>query len=132
MGILWRGKKLFCGKPWTFTEYSCDEDTIYVRQGVLSIKEEQVSFYRVLDVSMQQSFTDRLFNQGTIILNTTDVNNRKFVLEKIGNPSRVRSLINSQVEKARRKTHIRTNEYYNPNMYEEDFDNSDFSEDEYY
>lgn len=133
MSILWRGKKLICGKPITFTEYSCDETTIYVREGVLSKREEQVSLYRIIDISMQQSFIDRLFNQGTIILNTTDVNNRIFEIKSVANPSKVRNLINKRVEAIRSERVIRTHEYYSPVDYDRnDYENDGFSEDEYY
>ena len=113
MGIIWSGKKQFLGKPWTFTEYSIMDDVIFVKKGMLSIQEEQVAFFRVVDVSLKQTFIDRLCNQGTVILRTTDANNKTLLLEKIGKPGEVRNIINKQVEIARRKANIRTNEYYN-------------------
>lgn len=114
MGILWEGKKQILGKPWTFTKYSVDEEMLYVRKGMLAISEEQVALYRIIDISMQQTLLDRLFNQGTLILNTTDANERTILLEKISNPSRVKNIINNNVEKCRRRVNISTNEYYNP------------------
>ena len=50
MGILWEGKKQILGKPWTFTKYSLDEEMLYVRKGMLSINEEQVALYRIIDI----------------------------------------------------------------------------------
>ena len=67
--IIWRQRKrLWCRLPWTFTIYSFSKDRFFVEKGMLSKKYEELRFYRVLDISMQKSFLQRIFGLGSIFL----------------------------------------------------------------
>ena len=71
--IIWRQRKrLWCRLPWTFTIYSFSKDRFFVEKGVLSKKYEELRFYRVLDISMQKSFLQRIFGLGSIFLMSND------------------------------------------------------------
>lgn len=110
MQAIWEGKTLHLGKPISFTKYKIDKERVYVRQGLLNIVEEQVPLYRVLDISLKQSFLDTIFKQGTLILHTSDLTEKAFIMKNIGNPSEVRDMLNEFIEKRRVDTRVRTGE----------------------
>lgn len=115
MGILWQSKKLHFGKPLSFTNYYVEDGAVCKTSGLIHIVEDQVQLYRVLDIQLRQDILDKLFNQGTIVLYTSDKNNKEFVLEKVHNPNEVKRKLNMWIEKARREINIRTGELINSN-----------------
>ena len=59
-------KRIFCGLPWTFTTYTLTSDRLFIETGVLGKHEDEVRLYRILDISLSRSFSQRIFGLGTI------------------------------------------------------------------
>ena len=66
---VWSDKKrtLF-GLPLSFTRYFLTETKFITRRGLLSLEEDELELYKVVDKKMQLSFWQRLFGCGTIVL----------------------------------------------------------------
>lgn len=70
---VWKDRKrtLF-GLPWSFTRYYLTEDKLIIETGFLSRREEEIRLYRILDITLQRPFAQRLFGLGTVHLCTAD------------------------------------------------------------
>ena len=66
--ILWKDRKriLFLGLPWSFTRYSVSKDRFFISKGFFSVKDDEVRLYRIMDISLERSFMQRLVGVGTI------------------------------------------------------------------
>lgn len=122
MDILWSDKKrlLLFGLPWTFTKYTCTPEKFITNSGVLSTKEEEVRLYRIMDLTLERSFWQRIFGLGTIICDTVDKSTPKLVIQNVRDVRQVKELISEAVEQERVKKRVSSREYMA--MSEEDED----------
>lgn len=59
--LLWTDRKRnWLGLPWSFTVYGLTENRLFIKTGMLSIHEDEVRLYRILDVSLRRSFWQRI------------------------------------------------------------------------
>ena len=96
---LWTGKKrtLF-GLPWSFTTYTLTDNCLFIRSGFLTVREEEIRLYRVMDVTLKQSFRERLFGLGTIHLCTSDQSTPEVDIRRIKNAREVRTILSDRAE----------------------------------
>lgn len=113
MDILWSDRKrwTFFGLPWTFTKYTCTPEKFIVESGFLSTKEEEIRLYRIMDLTLERSFIQRLFGLGTITCDTVDKSTPKLYIKNIKEPRRVKELISEAVEEERVKKRVSSREY---------------------
>ncbi len=104
-------KRIWCGLPWTFTVYSFDQERFYLKTGMLNQKEDEVRLYRILDVSIQRSFMQRIFGLGTIVVNSSDRSLKKFEIKNIKNVKEVKEELSDLVEKERDRKRISAREF---------------------
>ena len=99
---LWSGKKrAIFGLPWTFTRYTLTETCLFIRSGVLNVREEEIRLYRVLDVTLRQTLGERLFGLGTIHLCSSDQTAPEIDIKRIKHPKEVRTLLSDRAETER-------------------------------
>ncbi len=112
MNILWSDRKrwTFLGLPWTFTKYTCTPEKFVVESGIFSTKEEEIRLYRILDLTLERSFWQRIFGLGTICCDTVDKSSPKLVIKNIKNPRNVKELISEAVEEERMKKRVSSRE----------------------
>ncbi len=114
--ILWKSRKrLWCGLPWTFTVYSFDEERLYVEKGFLSKRQDELRLYRVLDLSVVRSFSQRIFGMGTILIKSSDKSLGDFELTNIKNVMDVKEQLSELVEVNRDKKHVVSREFMGDN-----------------
>lgn len=107
VNIIWQDKKRWAGKPWSFTRYYLAEKPgswvkLLTSIGFLSVVQEEVNIYRVYDLSVMTTFTNRWFNTGTITL-YCNVNNMPEVrLVRVKDPYKVRDMLADLIEKERK------------------------------
>lgn len=101
--ILWKDRKrlLFFGLPWTFTRYSVTKDRFFVSKGLLSVKDDEVRLYRIMDMSLTRSIFQRMFGLGTIMVCSGDKSLGDFVIKNIKQPQQTKELLSDLVEKQR-------------------------------
>ena len=99
---LWSGRKrAIFGLPWTFTKYRLTETCLYITTGVFNVREEEIRLSRVLDITLRQSFGERLFGLGTIHLCTSDQTAPEIDIKRIRHPKEVRTLLSDRAEEER-------------------------------
>ena len=112
MNILWSDRKrwTFLGLPWTFTKYTCTAEKFIVESGIFSTKEEEIRLYRILDLTLERSFWQRIFGLGTICCDTVDKSSPRLVIKNIKNPRNVKELVSEAMEKERMKKRVSSRE----------------------
>ena len=113
MDILWSDRKrwTFLGLPWTFTKYTCTSEKFIVESGVFSKKEEEIRLYRIMDLTLERSFVQRLFGLGTITCDTVDKSTPKLCIKNVKDSRRIKELISEAVEEERVKKRVSSREY---------------------
>ena len=73
INYVWTDKKrtLF-GLPLSFTRYFLTETKFITRTGFLSVEEDEIDLYKIIDKKMRKPFLQRIFGCGTIIIYSKD------------------------------------------------------------
>ncbi len=111
--ILWKDKKrtLF-GLPLSFTTYSFDEERLFIQEGFLSVKEDEVRLYRIMDLTLKRSFWQRIFGVGSIECCSADKSMGDFVIKSVKNSKEVKEQLSQLVEKQRDLKRVTGREYF--------------------
>lgn len=128
--IIWTDKKrLWCGLPWTFTRYSLSADRLFIKRGIFTIREDEVRLYRIRDISLRQSFIQRIFGLGTINISSSDSTMGNFQLINIKKSRNVKEMLSDTVETERERKRVSMREFVGygemDGMDDMDFDNFD-------
>ena len=107
---LWKDRKRYFGLPLSFTRYSLSEDRLFVSEGFLNLKDDEVLLYRVRDIDTRRSLWQRLFGVGTVIVVSSDKTMPNMVLKNIKDPVMVKELIHRQVEEMKIRRRVRFGE----------------------
>lgn len=132
--ILWKDRKriLFLGLPWSFTRYSVSKDRFFISKGFFSVKDDEVRLYRIMDISLERSFMQRLVGVGTIKVFSGDKTMGDFEIKNIKRPKATKELLSNLVEKQRdikrvvnRENMIDGHDHSDGQADIDDFDNND-------
>lgn len=124
MDYLWSDRKrtLF-GLPLSFTKYSMTDERLFIEQGFLNKKEDEVRLYRIMDVSLSRSFGQRLFGVGTIHCCSADKSMKDFDILSIKHPKDVKEQLSELVEKQRDAKRVTNREFMSDHQdMDDDFD----------
>ena len=112
MDYLWSDRKrtLF-GLPLSFTKYSMTDERLFIEQGFLNKKEDEVRLYRIMDVSLSRSFGQRMFGVGTIHCCSADKSMKDFDILSIKHPKEVKEQLSELVEKQRDAKRVTNREF---------------------
>ena len=99
-------KRTFLGLPLSFTRYFLTEEKLFVRTGFLSMKEEEVRLYRILDVTLKRSLRQRIFGLGTIHCCSADKSTPEFDILSVKNSKWVKETLSDLVEQERSRKRI--------------------------
>ena len=93
--------------PLSFTRYYLVENEdwlkLYSSIGFLSIRGEEVNLYRVYDISVRATLSNRIFGTGTLILHCSSNSSDEVYLIRIKNPYKVRAMLSELIEQERAK-----------------------------
>lgn len=110
---LWHERRRpFFGLPLSFTTYTLYSDRLTIQSGILTRKLEEIRLYRVLDVSLRQTLMQRLFQLGSVRLQTADATAPKVFLHDIRNAASVLRQISDIAEVQRRQNNIGVMEFF--------------------
>ena len=123
---LWKDRKRYFGLPLSFTRYSLSEDRLFISEGFLNIKDDEILLYRVRDIDTRRSLWQRLFGVGTIIVVSSDKTMPNLVLQNVKDPVFVKELIHKQVEEMKIKRRVRFGEIMtNADELDDDLDDAE-------
>lgn len=117
--IVWTDKKrtLF-GLPLSFTRYILTEKKFITRKGFLSITEDEIELYRVVDKSLRLPFGQRLFGCGTIVINCRDTDTPVKEVVSVKKPREFMNIFEKQVDIQRDKYRTRGRDMIAPDRME--------------
>lgn len=98
-----RKRLKFLGLPLTFTKYFVSEEKITITSGFLNITEDDAYMYKIQDVRLTRSLSERMFKLGTITCYTGDTTHPELILYHIRLSSEIKDYIMLYSEEARRK-----------------------------
>lgn len=105
--ILWRERKrIWCGLPWTFTNYQFTKDKFTIESGLFTKIEDEVRLYRITDITLKQTFMQRMFGLGSIICSSSDRTSGNFIIENIKNSREVKKTLSDLIERARKENRV--------------------------
>ncbi len=114
MSIIWTDKKrTFLGLPLSFTTYTLEEERLFIRTGFLTLVEDEVRLYRIIDMTLKQTLWQRIFGVGTIHCCSSDSSQKEFDILSIKNPREVREQLSQLVEEQREKKRVYSREFMN-------------------
>lgn len=113
MDILWSDRKrwLLFGLPWTFTKYTCTPEKFVVQPGILKQREDEIRLYRIMDLTLERTFLQRIFGLGTITCDTVDKSSPQLIIRNVKDSRRVKDLISNAVEEERIKKRVSSREF---------------------
>ncbi len=110
--IVWKDRKrTIFGLPWTFTKYAFTDEKLLISTGVFNTKEEEIRLYRILDLTLNRSFGERIFGLGTIHCCTADRSTPEFDIKRIKKPNQVKELLSEMVEEQRTNKRVTSREF---------------------
>lgn len=110
--ILWTDKKRpFFGLPLSFTRYTLTKDKLIITVQFLSLHEEEIRLYRIMDVTLKQSLLQRLFGVGTIHCCSVDVSSPEFDISSVRMPRNVRDILSEAVDAQRKERNVTSSEF---------------------
>ena len=122
---LWKDRKRWLGMPITFTRYALSEDRLFVSEGFLSIKDDEILLYRVRDIDTKRTLWQRLFGVGTVTVMSSDKTMPTLELKNVKDPVFVKELLHKQVEEMKIKRRVRLGEIMTSGMEDDDSDLDD-------
>lgn len=122
--ILWYDRKRYLWFPFSFTKYWIKNGRLYIQKGLFSTTYDELLLYRIIDISLSRSLSQKLFGTGSIIITTKADNDKKLELKNITKSEKVKELLSDLIEEARDKKRISGKEFFELNT-SEDFDLDD-------
>ena len=122
---VWTAKKgtLF-GLPLSFTRYFLTETKFITRTGFLSIDEDEIDLYKIIDKKVRIPFGQRLVGCGTIILYSKDADSPSKEIHCIKNVRKVSELIDKHMNIMRDRYGIRGRDMMGYGGYGSHYDDS--------
>ena len=62
----------WCRTPFTFTVYMLTDQEMSIKTGILNEKFNLIKLFRIVDISVERTFLQRLFGLSTLVLDTRD------------------------------------------------------------
>ena len=118
--FLWKDRKRYFGLPLSFTRYCLSEDRLFISEGFLNIRDDEILLYRVRDIDTRRSLWQRLFGVGTVTVISSDKTMPNLVLKNIKDPVFVKELIHKQVEEMKIQRRVRFGEIMGTNLDNDD------------
>ncbi len=114
--ILWKDRKRWCGLPWSFTRYYLVEKEgswlkLFSFVGLFSTYSEEVNLYRIYDISVVQTLSNKIWGTGTIVLYCNVNSTEKVYLVRVKDPYKVRAMLAELIEVERAKKGYRIAEF---------------------
>ena len=107
---IWHDRKRILGLPISFTRYALSEDRLFLKRGVINVKQDEIVLYRVRDLRVSVSLWQRLFGVGTVTVISTDKSIPELVIKNIRQPNEVKELIHEYVGKIKIARRMRVGE----------------------
>ena len=116
LNVIWKDRRRYLGMPISFTRYAFIEkpgqwSKLFCEKGLLTTSIEEVHTYRVDDITVYQSFFDKIFRVGTVTVHCDDASCERLIFKSIKDPYKVRIMLNDAIEKIRSDKNMMIGEF---------------------
>ena len=126
MDYNWKDRKrTIFGLPWSFTRYRLTEDKLIIDTGFFTRKEDEIRLYRIMDISLNRSFWERIFGLGTIHCCSGDKTSPEFDIRHIKCSRERKETLSDLVEQRRMERRVGVREYMSQDDGDIDFSDHD-------
>lgn len=125
ISYLWADRKRHLGMPLSFTRYALSEDRLFLSEGFLNIKDDEILLYRVRDINTSRSLWQRMFGVGTVTVSSSDKSMPNLVMKNIKDPLGVKEILHNQVEETKIQRRVRVGEITTSALDDEDLDDEE-------
>ena len=87
--------------------YELTTQRVRIRQGVFSKRTDELELYRVKDSTVFESFWQRMFGVGNIVITTNDASTPMLTLEALPNAADIREKLRAAIEESRDRKRVR-------------------------
>lgn len=112
---IWKDQKHFMWFPICPVKYEIKNDRLYTQKGIISTTYDELLLYRVTDIRLTRSISQKLFGTGTIVLCTKVDHDEEIRLENISNPREVKEALSMIIEEIRNRKNVVGKEFFGPN-----------------
>lgn len=105
----------FFGLPLTFTVYTLDPKVLTIKSGFFTSTENEIRLYRVLDVTLTRTLTQKMFGLGSLKIMSSDKSSPEFIIKNIKNVRRFKDYLSEYVEMERKRNRMRASEIVDNN-----------------
>lgn len=112
--VLWRQRKRnWCRTPFTFTVYTLTDRELSVKTGILNERFNLIKLFRIVDISVERTFLQRIFGMSTLVLDTRDQSsgNGVVALKNVINGFEVRQVLQEAVDASRKENGMSAREF---------------------
>lgn len=102
-GVMWLGKYLAL----RFVHYRLSSQRLFITTGILNKKTVEIELFRVRDLSVDQTFLQRMLGIGSIYAVSTDSDVPRLSFFGIRDPLRIKELLRQHVMESRQRTRTR-------------------------
>ena len=124
IAYIWKDRKRYFGMPISFTRYGLSEDRLFLSEGFLNIRDEEILLYRVRDINTSRSLWQRIFGVGTVTVMSSDKSMPTLAMKNVKDPVMVKEMLHSQVEEMKRQRRVRVGEIMTSDMDDEEMDDA--------
>lgn len=116
--------------------YAVTNQRVYVRRGIINIREKDIPLAKINDVQISQSFVQRMFNAGDIIIQVGN-DESSMIIDDINRPRSFRDTIISAIYEAvaeheamarLNRQRQQQNEYNDQDGYQNGYNNNDYQD----
>ncbi len=107
--LIWRILDIY------FWRYEIREMTLVERRGVLSVTKEEVNYYRIKSIKVEEPFFMRLVGLSNITVITSEALKPEIKLYAISNGDVIRNLVKNKTYYWKQRMNIRDVDIFNPN-----------------
>ena len=116
----WKDRARWWGLPIILEWYEIARDKLIIKRGILFQQEELLPLYRIMDVKMERSLLDLIFNTGRIRLFSVDAAEPIFTLRGIKKPRETAEFILDCAEQLKASLGVRGSELFGASLAERD------------
>lgn len=114
--VHWQDRKRWCGMPLSFTRYYILEKPnqwlkLFCETGFLTSHFEEIQLYRIEDLSLNQSLSNKIWKVGNITVKSNDKSMPVFNITRVKNPYKVYDKLTELIARDRRDRNFRWGEY---------------------
>ena len=110
---VWKDRKrIIFGLPWSFTVYKLTKEKLLIESGIFNKKQEEIRLYRVMDLTLNRPFEQRLWGLGTVHCCTADKSSPELDIQWIPDSENVKELLSDLVEAERMEKRVCSREAF--------------------